>query len=261
MKGGMSMSKSGGYRRLFAAVLLVAVSIGTGGAFGAQASGNTLRAVLPVSPISASTLVAQAVHAGTLRPQRVGSPSRSILPSTKPKPAPSALADVQASEGGAPVNEDPIAVNVNNGQQLLTGGNDYNCDTFQGFYSSSNGGATWLTHCLDALPGQFGEGDPVVGYDLLGNSYIGGIDCLASDCSTGGEIVFEKSTNNGATWSAPAVAVPALFADGLADKDWLQVDTSTSSPNKNRLYISVTQFGHAGEDDITVSHSVNGGAT
>src|SRR2546421_6571530 len=36
-------------------------------------------------------------------------------------PTPCALPNVQASEGGQPVNEDPTAANPSNAQQLLTG--------------------------------------------------------------------------------------------------------------------------------------------
>jgi len=170
---------------------------------------------------------------------------------------------VQASEGGSPVNEDPIVVSPTNSNDLLTGGNDYNCSSsLQGFFTSSNGGSSWTHTCMSTLSGQIGCGDPGVGYDLNGTAYIDGIDSSNSSTCTPGEIVFEKSTNNGGTWSAPAVAVNPFFSGGLADKPWLQIDTNVSSPHKNALYISVTQFDSTStHDTITVSHSTNGGAT
>jgi len=166
---------------------------------------------------------------------------------------------VQASSlGGQPVNEVPITVNPTRQQDLLTGGNDYNCANVQGFYASSNGGTTWNGTCLNALPGAFGEGDPGVGYDLNNNAYITGIDGGTAD---GSDIVFERSRNNGITWSAPAVAVKPLFSQGLTDKSWLQVDDSATSPYKNSMYISVTQFDNSSNSTISVSHSGNAGAT
>jgi len=251
------MSKSGGYRRFLAALLLIAGSIGSGRAFGAQASGNNIGAVLPISPISASVLVARAVHTGLIQPQSAGR-SSNAAPQLTCTPAPCALPNVQASGGGQPVNEDPIAVNPKNALQLLSGGNDYNCPNIQGFYSSGNGGTSWLSTCLNNLSGQFGEGDPIVGYDRKGNSYIGGID---SPNGSTGEIVFEKSSNNGATWSAPSIAVNPFFSGGLTDKPWLQIDTTATSPHVNALYMSVTQFDVSSNSTITVSHSTNGGTT
>src|SRR5579863_1598291 len=181
--------------------------------------------VLPDSPISTSVLVAQAIHNGTihLNSQVRGSV---MSPNLICKPAPCVLPNVQASEGGQPVNEDPIATNPINNKNLLTGGNDYNCASLQGFYASADGGITWNHTCMNTLPGASGDGDPGVGFDSKGAAYISGIDTGTSD---GSDIVFEKSTDGGKTYSAPAVAVKPLFSGGLTDKDWLWVDSNPSS--------------------------------
>lgn len=216
---------------------------------------------LPNSPLSTGLLVAQAIHSGKLSASAHGTNS-SASPNLTCTPTPCALPNKEASGGNGTniVNEDPIAANPVNNKQLLSGGNDYNCSaSLQGFYSSSNGGKTWKSTCLQTLSGAFGDGDPGVGYDLNGNSYISGIDGGTSD---GYDIVFEKSSNNGTSWSAPAIAVRPLFSGGLTDKDWLQMDDSASSPNANALYISVTQFDSSQQDtEISVSHSDNGGST
>jgi Neuraminidase (sialidase) len=93
-----------------------------------------------------------------------------------------------------------------------------------------------------------------VGYDLLNTAYISGIDASSG-------IVFEKSHNNGTTWTKPAVAVAPFFSGGLADKPWLEIDTYPASPRANSLYISVTQFDASSNSEITVAHSNDGGAT
>ncbi len=216
---------------------------------------------LPHSPLSTSLLVAQGIHQGTIKLPTAPGGKGPNNPALTCSPAPCVLPNVQASGGNGTniVNEDPIAASPTNAQDLLTGGNDYNCTSLQGFYSSSNGGTSWTSTCMSTLSGAFGDGDPGVGYDLNGNSYITGIDGGTAD---GYDIVYEKSSNNGSTWSAPAVAVKPLFSGGLTDKDWLQVDDSASSPYKNSLYISVTQFnGPETQDTISVSHSSNGGST
>ena len=217
---------------------------------------------LPRSPLSGSVLVARAIHTGTLQPggQAVARGASSATPTCSPTPC--ALPNVQASTGKKPVNEDPIAASPVNTQNLLTGGNDYNCSSLLGFFASGNGGASWNHNCMSTPAAQpFGCGDPGVGYDLTGAAYITGIASSSSACVPG-VIIFEKSTDNGAKWSAPGVAVTPLFSGGLTDKPWLQVDDNPGSPHANALYISVTQFDATGNDsEISVSHSTNGGST
>ena len=249
---------------LFVTAFLLVSFLQVVGASAHSASTTGNKGVLPLSPISAGVLVAEAVHNGTIHPTgnsagQVGNPNLTC------SPAPCVLPNVKASggNGSMPVNEDPIAVSPTNSNNILTGGNDYNCSTsLQGFYVSSNGGTSWNHTCMNTLSGQIGCGDPGVGYDLNNTAYITGIDSPNSSTCTPGQIVFEKSTNNGGTWSAPAIAVKPFFSGGFTDKEWLQIDTNASSPHKNALYISVTQFDSSStHDTITVSHSTNGGAT
>jgi hypothetical protein len=212
------------------------------------------------SPLSGSVLVARAVHSGSVRAS--GSAGAAGPQTLSCSPAPCALPNVQASQGKKPVNEDPIAANPANSQDLLTGGNDYNCGSLLGFFASGNGGSTFNRNCMNTLAANpFGCGDPGVGYDVTGAAYITGILSSNSSCVPG-VVAFEKSTDNGAKWSAPAVAVTPLFSGGIADKPWLQVDDNASSPHANALYISVTQFDSTGNDSrISVSHSSDGGST
>jgi hypothetical protein len=204
-----------------------------------------------LSPLSAGVQVAQALRAGTLSAapagaQSVESPDLSVLP------------NVKANAGSQPSNEVPITADPSNGTHLLSGSNDYNCGTVQGFYSSSNSGSSWTSHCMTALAGFSGDGDPDVAYDTSGNSYIAGIQ----ESGGVGRIVYEKSTNNGSTWSATATAVLPLFASGFTDKDWMESDHGTASPRPGALYISVTQFNSGfTQDAISVAHSYDGGAT
>src|SRR5260370_22604621 len=215
---------------------------------------------LPRSPLSGSVLVAQAIHSGKLQPSshRLGTTPLPQPPHWSPTPCD--LPNVEASEGGKPVDEDPIAANPSNAADLLTGGNDFNCSSLLGFYASANGGSTWNRTCMNTPKGDpVGCGDPGVGYDVGGAAYITGIASSSNSCFPG-VIIFEKSTDNGTTWSKPAVAVTPLFSGGLTDKPWLQVDDNASSPHASALYLSVTQFDASGNDtQISVSHSTNGG--
>lgn len=210
-----------------------------------------ISAQLDNNPLSGGVLAARAFKDGRLRvvPGNAGTlPDIGLLKCNPPVPC--IFPNVNASEGGSnPVNEDPIAVNPNNGKQILTGGNDYNCSNIQGFFASSDGGSTWTRKCS---PGSGGEGDPVVGYNLNNVAFAGGIQASS--------IVAFTSTDNGGTWSNPITVVGPVLGN-LADKPWMEIDTNTSSPLKNNLYISTTQFDGSFNSQIWVSRSSDGGAT
>ena len=205
--------------------------------------------------VSGSVLTALGVHSGAIVPERRGSqavdPDVTFLPNVR-----------ASNHGNQPVNENPIAANPNDPLALLSGGNDYNCGTIQGFYTSDDGGATWPhQHCMGALAAKQGFGDPNVAYAGATNTaYILGID--ANGAALDGVIAFEKSTNNGMTWSATAAGPTALFAGGLPDKPWTEIDNSPSSPHYGCIYTSITQFDSSFNNiRITVDHSCNGGTT
>jgi hypothetical protein len=213
---------------------------------------------LPVSPKSGSLLVAEAIHSGAI--QLPLSQEMSLIePALTCSPVPCVLPNVQASGGTNIANEDPIAANPKNAKQLLTGANDYSCSaTLQGFYNSTDGGSTWTHTCLPAISGGSGDGDPMVGYDLLGNAFAGGIQIGPP----GQVIVVAISTNNGTTWSTPVVASKPTISGGITDKGWLQIDTTASSPHANCLYLSNTQFDSTEtKTQISVSHSCDHGQT
>ena len=218
-------------------------------------SAQTARAILPVTPESGSVLMGKAIRNGSvLLPPSLSIPG--IEQNLTCTPAPCVLPNVQASGGVNIANEDPIAVNPKNALQLLTGANDYNCSNFQGFYASNDGGATWTRTCLTTIAGGSGLGDPMVGYDRLGNTFAGGIQFG----SPGQVIVVARSNNNGAQWSTPVVAATPTFSGGSTDKGWLEIDTNTASPNVNCLFVSNTQFDSTGfNSQISVSHSCTHG--
>jgi len=172
-------------------------------------------------------------------------------------PAPCVLPNVDASQGPKPANETPVAVDGRNLKHILTGANDYNCSNAVGFYASSDGGSNWTRTCMSVLTGMVGLGDPAVAYDLNGTAFAAGIE--APPNSTNGIVAFQTSTTNGKTWSKPRQAVPNVLG-GLADKDWLEIDKTPTSPFANSLYISVTQFDSSiSNTQISVSHSNDSG--
>src|SRR5579859_6506338 len=85
------------------------------------ASHTSAPSPLPRSPLSGSVLAAQAIHSGQLRPTSQGGGFTPLPQLLSCSPTPCALPNVQASVGKKPVNEDPIAANPANVEDLLTG--------------------------------------------------------------------------------------------------------------------------------------------
>jgi hypothetical protein len=240
--------------RIFSFVAALALLLPLRAGFGSQAATSKLEKL----PYSGDVLIARALRSGRIPWPHDVAESAAQFPPLTCKPVPCALPNVQASGGGSPVSETPIAVNPLNPKELITGGMDYNCTkSLQGFWTSSDGGTTWAGGCAPLAKGATGgEGDPVVGYDLNGTAWRGGLDVLRSGQS---EIVVSSSSDNGKKWSAPAVAVelPKL----LSDKPWLAIDTGANSPYKNAIYISSTQFDAENDSQIYVTYSDDGGQT
>ncbi len=203
-----------------------------------------------LAAVSGGVLNAQAVHQGRLTPRGATAPDVTVLPNVK-----------ISNNGNQPVNEVPITANPNNALQLESGGNDYNCNSVQGFYNSDDGGATWPhQHCMPVLAGKEGFGDPNVAYGLDGTAYILGIQARGDFSQS--VIAFQKSTNNGVSWSPVAAGPVSFYTNGLTDKNWTEVDQSATSPFAGCLYTSITQFDQTfNKETITVDHSCNGGAT
>ena len=212
-------------------------------------------------PYSSGILQAHALAAGKIHPA-----SRVFVEPENPlaitcDPGPCVFSNSQASQGTKPVNDAPIAVNPNNPLQLITGGNDYNCGSIQGYYTSNDGGSTWLHSCGMPLKGLYGLGDPIVAYDLNNTVYRGGLNANSQGFPTYSYVVVSSSTDNGEHWSAPVKAVPNRLG-GMADKPWMAIDTNPNSSHKNTIYVSTTQFNSVGDISyISVSRSTNGGKT
>jgi hypothetical protein len=181
-------------------------------------------------------------------------------------PAPCALAPVQASEGGNPVTDASIAASPQNPRSLLLGAQDTNCAEGLGFpmsaYATANGGSTWSPpSCMKPVYVYSTCCFPTVGYDRSGTRYIVG-DYVDNGNLSLELIAFEKSIN-GSRWTDPAVAVTGS-GFGSFDTPRLSIDTNSSSPFANSIYISATAYlsgtGNVAAQ-LAVAHSSDGGKT
>ncbi len=192
------------------------------------------------------------------------------------------------------ISIDPASTNV-----LAAGANDYRRSRFvtpasvwMGYYRSTNGGGSWTNELVPGFPGDSspaglaspahglgGASDPVVAFDSSGNLYFNFIAFnsagIPPPTDTPGPLqengVFvAKYTGDGASYAFTSTVDFNPASVGIFDdKNWIAVDTSSSSAFQGRVYTCWTGFlGFAppptslfGGDRIMFSFSSDGGVT
>lgn len=167
---------------------------------------------------------------------------------TKVDAAPS-LFEVIASptDDPDPRDETSIAISPINDQVIVGaskviqgGGTLGRGDTLVAYYFSSDGGRSWGTGLIGLETPQKSWGrasDPSVAADLDGNFYLC-VLMLDNGSLDRGIYVF-KSTDNGRSFTEPVVVAASigLSTPILADKCYITIDVSSSSPFKNTIYV------------------------
>ena len=205
---------------------------------------------------------------------------------------------VNQDTAAAPQNETSIAVDPNNHNRVVASANDYvsrtwSCsisgtpcsalgDGYSGTYFSNDGGATWC--CSSSDPAHLGTlipgverltggiydagGDPSVAFDSQGHVFYAGLgfDRTAPPSTvTVNKGTFDASGN--LTWSAPTFINQTTSPSTLNDKEWITVDHNSTSPFRDRVYVTWTRFifnAHTGayvQSPISEVHSSDGGKT
>jgi hypothetical protein len=138
-----------------------------------------------------------------------------------------------------------------------------------GVMVSHDGGTTWNEHLItgfDCAQAGFNHVlrtyDPTVAIDGKGNLYAGILPDTGSDLP----IYVSKSTDDGQTWTTANGGKPVFTPSstkGSADKEWIIVDNSPSSPYHGTIYIVWGAFfnGYNNLGEILLSKSVDQGAT
>jgi len=205
---------------------------------------------------------------------------------------------VNQDTAAAPQNETSIAVDPNNHNRVVASANDYvsrtwSCsisgtpcsalgDAYSGTYFSNDGGATWCcsssdpVHLGTLIPGverltggiYDAGGDPSVAFDSQGHVFYAGLgfDRTAPPSTvTVNKGTFDASGN--LTWSAPTFINQTTSPSTLNDKEWITVDHNSTSPFRDRVYVTWTRFifnAHTGayvQSPISEVHSSDGGKT
>lgn len=126
-------------------------------------------------------------------------------------------------------------------------------------YRSSDGGETWSSPVnLPLLVAGDQCSDPVVRWAPDGSKVYAIYMNIGSSVI---DIVVSSSTNSGASWSTPKIAIPGS-ASSSPDKPWgdTHLFWSTSNTTK-KLYVTATNFLSSGSQDIVFTRSIDGGAT
>ncbi len=173
----------------------------------------------------------------------------------------------------APQNEPVIAVDPNNPNRLVAAANDYTArtwactigptpcsalsDGYSGAYYSNDGGTTWC--CAATGPSNLGTlipgierltggqydagGDPALAFNSRGNIYFAG---LGFDRATPPNTVAVSKgsfdTNGNLRWGPPTFIGQTTSHAIFNDKEWIGVDSHSSSPFQGRVYLSWTRF-------------------
>ncbi|MSU50273.1 MAG: exo-alpha-sialidase [Opitutus sp.] len=115
-----------------------------------------------------------------------------------------------------------------------------------GYALSRDGGLTWsralIPNLTSATGGRFNRAtDPVAGVGPQGDLYLQTLASV-SGAFERAAVVVSRSTDGGATWSAPAVAFEATNALVAPDKNWLAVNDYPGTPNSGRLVSTWTNY-------------------
>ncbi len=187
-------------------------------------------------------------------------------------------------QGRAQANNEPsISVNPFNSRQLVASDNNYiRGDGTCGAYYSRTGGRSWTDSTVPNgfTTGPAGSareywqagGDTSVGWDTRGNAYIScqlfnrGTSASPNPDQSSAFVVFRSTQNGGASWNFPGRYSIVNFdppgtSGVLEDKALMAVDDNVSSPYRDRIYVTWTDFASDGTAYIYEVYSSDYGET
>jgi hypothetical protein len=184
---------------------------------------------------------------------------------------------------GQAQNETAIAQNPLNPRQMVTGFNDYRRgDGTCGTAFSGNGGSSWTDSTMPngftsganfgGVARQYWQagGDPSVAWDSRGNAYYScqvfmrGPGTTNNPDLSSAVYVFRSTGDAGASWNFTGHAAVETFDSNpavLTDKPYMTIDNNPSSPFRDRIYVTWTQFAADGSAYIYAVHSDDYGQT
>jgi len=195
------------------------------------------------------------------------------------------LSDVNLQGRGQAQNETAMAVDPKQPNHLLASYNDYRRgDGTCGSSFSLDGGRTWSDSTVPngfTSGADFGSarqywqagGDTSVAFDTRGNAYLNcqvfqrGLGTTPNPDLSSGFFVFRSTGTAGASWNFTGRQVlvsPDTAGTGTTDfldKPYMTVDNHTTSPFRDRVYVTWTTFGRDGSAYIYAASSNDYGET
>jgi PKD repeat protein len=140
--------------------------------------------------------------------------------------------------------ESAVSINPVNTNIVISGTNGPGSG--QKMWQSTDGGVTWGS----AISLANTCCDPTVGWSPDGT--IGYAGALSTVVGSGTNVLFYRSTNNGASWTL----AKTLSTGNVSDKEYLHVDSYASSPRKGNIYMAwhennVQKFSRSTDTGVT----------
>jgi len=157
------------------------------------------------------------------------------------------LTQVDVSNLATAQSETMVAVDPSNPKVLLAGSNNESLLVGTLAYTSTDGGATWVTSrpwALDPKDFQCSVGDPVTAIDDRGRQLIGYIviPCLAGERVQRLSLYVSRRESATAPWTVTRVPAPTGPNGPANDKPAIAWDVSTASPHHGRVYLTWTRL-------------------
>ncbi|MBJ7609183.1 MAG: exo-alpha-sialidase [Candidatus Dormibacteraeota bacterium] len=194
------------------------------------------------------------------------------------------ISDADLQGRGQANNETSIAQDPFQPSHIVASNNDYvRGDGTCGASYSLDGGRTWNN---STVPNSFtrgtsfgsaarqywqGGGDTSVAWDTRGNAYLScqlfnrGTVASNNPDQSSTFVVFRSTANGGASWNFPGREVEAFAQPKggpvLEDKQLMAVDNHVSSPFRDRVYVTYTEFAANGTAYIYERYSQDYGQT
>jgi hypothetical protein len=192
------------------------------------------------------------------------------------------ISDSDLQGRGQAQNEESIAADPNNANHLVASQNDYRRGDGNCYAAYSlNGGKNWNDSTVpmsftrgSGSPREYWQagGDTSVAWDTRGNAYLScqvfnrGSGASPNPDQSSGFVIMRSTQNDGGSWNFPGRYTTSFFdptgtGGVLEDKALMAVDDNVSSPFRDRIYVTWTEFAADGTAYIYETHSNDYGET
>ncbi len=159
----------------------------------------------------------------------------------------------------SPVDPNLILATFQEGR--FTDGGAVDC----GYSVTHDGGLTWsralIPNLTTASGGPYPRAtDPVAGIDLSGRLFLNTEAATNADF-TQGIILVSRSTDGGASFTAPSVVFQPSESSNFPDKPWMAVNTFAGTASAGRVLVTWTLFGTTNASPILRAYSDDHGVT